>query len=80
MPVSGHAASLVTGDLRVADGGEAEVASQEVHCVGGYGPGRKRIRLNRKTPAHLVGGSVLQSRPRVWGEVASFGAFSCFLR
>ena len=33
--------------------------------VSGSGPGRKRIRLNRKTPAHLVVSMVL-SRPRVW--------------
>ena len=28
-------------------------------------PGRKRIRLNRKTPAHLAG-LVIRCRPRVW--------------
>ena len=27
-------------------------AGHEVHWVSGSGPGRKRIRLNRKTPAH----------------------------
>ena len=41
---------------------------REVHWVSGSGPGRKRIRLNRKQPAHLVG-SVVQSRPRVWKRV-----------
>ena len=38
------------------------------------GPGRKRIRLNRKLPAHLAGFAV-QSRPRVWKRIASCGFF-----
>ena len=37
----------------------------EVHWVSGSGPGRKRFRLNRKTPAHLVG-LLIHSRPQVW--------------
>ena len=49
MPVPGHAAGLVTAEGSVADGGEAEVASREVHWVGGSGPGRERIQLNRST-------------------------------
>ena len=36
----------------------------EVHWVSGSGPGRKRIRLNRKPAAHLVG-FVVQSWPRI---------------
>ena len=40
-------------------------AGQEVHWVSGSGPGRKRIRLYRKTPAHLAGFMVL-SRPWGW--------------
>ena len=43
LPVSGHAAGLVTADLRVVGGGGAEVGSEEVHWVSGSGPGRKRI-------------------------------------
>ena len=38
---------------------------RDVRWVSGSGPGRKRIRLHRKTPAHLVG-SLMHSRPRVW--------------
>ena len=79
LPVSGHAASVVTADLGCADGGEAEVARREVHWVSVSGRGRTRIRLNRKTPAHLVGSSVLQSRPRVWKRLRHLGAFSRFL-
>ena len=32
-------------------------------------PGRKRIRLNRKTPAHLAG-FLVHSRPRVWKRLS----------
>ena len=39
--------------------------------------GRKRIRLNRKIPAHLAG-FMVQSLPRVWEEVASCGTFPYF--
>ena len=46
---------------------------EEVHWVSGSGPGTKRIRLNRKTPAHLVGGSVVLSRPRVWKRLRHLG-------
>ena len=65
LPVPGCVVDLVTasvGAVRevVADGG-----CREVHWVGGSGPGRKRVHLNRKTPAHLAG-FVVQSRPRVW--------------
>ena len=45
----------------VADGDEG--ASRGVHWVCGSGPGRKRIRLNRKKPAHLAG-FMGPSRPR----------------
>ena len=65
LPVSGHAAGLVTAALRVAGSGGDEGDSRGVHWVSGSGPGRKRIRLNRKPPAHLAGFDV-QSRPRVW--------------
>ena len=64
-PVSGQVASLVTADLGVADCDGVEDARCEVHWISVSGPGRKSIRLNRKTPAHLAGLGV-QSRPRVW--------------
>ena len=42
---------------------------RDVHWVGNSGSGRKRIRLNRKTPAHLAG-YVIHSRPRVWKRLS----------
>ena len=47
----------------------------EVHWDGGSGPGRKRTRLNRKTPAHRAGFSV-QSSPRVWKRLRHVGSSS----
>ena len=44
-----------------------------VHWVGGSGPGRKRLRPKRKISAHLVGRSVVQSRPRVWKRLRHVG-------
>ena len=52
--------------------GHVDGAGQEVHWVRGSGPGRKRIRLNRKTPAHLAGFRV-QFRPRVWKRLRLVG-------
>ena len=49
LPVSGQVASLVAANSGVVQEVVAEVASQEVHWVSGSGPGRKRIRLNRRT-------------------------------
>ena len=65
LPVSGHVASLVCADLGVSEGDGVEDARREVHWVSGSGLGRKRIRLNRKNPAHLAGLGA-QSWPRVW--------------
>ena len=55
LPVSGHVARLVAIHCEDAGGHGSEVSGSEVPWVSGSGPGRKRIRLNRKTPAHLVG-------------------------
>ena len=68
LPVPGHVAGLVT----VAD--VAEVG-EGVSWVSGSGPGRKRIRLNRKTSAHLAGISGTHSRPRVWKRLRHVGHF-----
>ena len=58
LPVPGHVSGLLTVHDQAAVGG--------VQVVGQwFGSRRKRFRLNRKTPAHLVGHSV-HSRPRVW--------------
>ena len=50
----------------------AEGVGRQVHWVSGSGPGRKRIRLNRQTPAHLAG-LVVQSRPHVWKRLRHVG-------
>ena len=71
LPVPGHIAGLVAADL-AARVGEAEVAKRGVHFVSVSGPARKRIRLNRKTPAHLVGLNV-RARPRVWKRLHGSG-------
>ena len=65
LPVSGGVGDLVAVNL--ADGHEvvSAVGRREVFRVRNSGLRRKRIRLNRKTPAHLAGLGV-QSRPRVW--------------
>ena len=51
MPVPGHVAGLIVAEVQVAQVDEVEVARREIYWNSGYG--RKRIRLNRKTPAHL---------------------------
>ena len=65
MAVSGHVADLVAAVVGVAGEAAVDCAADEVSWVSGSGPGRKRIRLNRKTPAHLVV-STVRTRPRVW--------------
>ena len=69
LPVSGHVVDLVTA---AADIDREAVACRAVHLVRGSGPRRKRIRLNRKTPAHLAG-FMVHSRPRVWRRLRSVG-------
>ena len=59
LPVPGHVSGLITVQGQAAVVGGAEVAKR-VSGLGG-----KRFRLNRKTPAHLVGRHV-HARPRVW--------------
>ena len=65
LPVSGHVACQVTAGHVASGANGDQVSDREVHWFGGSGRGRKRIRLNRKTPAHLVGLQI-QCRPRVW--------------
>ena len=77
LPVPGYVVNLVAA--HVGAGREALVADtgQEVPWVRGSGSGRKRIRLNRKTPAHLAG-FMIHSRPRVWKRLSHVGFFQCF--
>ena len=62
MLVPGHVAGLIAAEVQVAQVDEVEVASREIHWVSGSGPGRKRIRLNRKN-----------QRPRVWKRLHCSG-------
>ena len=64
LPVPGHAADLVHAGVGAEGDNGAEVGDEGVHWVRGSGPGRKRLRLDRKKNQHLVGHS-MQSRPRV---------------
>ena len=48
LPVPGHVAGLITAEVQAAQVGEAEFARLGVDFVGISGPGRTRIRLNRK--------------------------------
>ena len=72
LPVPGHVVGLVTAHVGAVWEAVVGGASREVHWVSGSGPGRKRIRLNRKTPAHLAG-STTHSRPRVWKRLRHVG-------
>ena len=72
VPVSGHVARLVATYCEAAGGNGSEDASSGVHWVSGSGPGRKRIRRNRKTPAHLAE-FMIHSRPRVWKRLRHVG-------
>ena len=65
LPASGHVGRLVAVHCEDAGDRGDEVLDLGVYCVSRSGPGRKRVRLNRKTPAHLVG-LLIHSRPRVW--------------
>ena len=65
LPVPGHVDGLITDDVQAAQVGEAAVVRRGVEFVGVSGSGRKRFRLNRKSPAHLVG-YFMHARPRVW--------------
>ena len=65
LPVPGHAASLVITGGEVPATLGIEASSCRVLRFSGSGMVKKRIRLNRKTPAHLAG-YMIHSRPRVW--------------
>ena len=69
LPVPGHVSGLVTVHDQPAAVGGAEVVNR------GSGSRRKRFRLNRKTPAHLVGYHV-HTRPRVWKRLHFSGHLS----
>ena len=62
----GHVAWMITVEDQAALVGKAEVAGRA------SGFGRRRFRLNRKTPAHLVG-HCMHPRPFVWKRLHCFG-------
>ena len=72
LPVSGHVARLIVVHCEDAGDRGDEVLGSGVHCASGSGPVRKRFRLNRKTPAHLVE-LLIHSRPRVWKRLRHVG-------
>ena len=72
LPVSGQVRSFVAAYPEIAGNfGDGDV---DVRVFRGSksGPGGKRFRLNRKTPAHLVN-FMVQSRPRVWKRLHHVG-------
>ena len=73
LPAGGQVARLVTEGCEEV--GMVQVAPRDAGVAWISGPGEvgKRVRLNRKTPAHLVRqGSVnIQSRPRVWKRLGA---------
>ena len=77
LPVSGHVVDLVTAAADVCRDAVAGGAFQALHWVSGSGPQRKRIRPNRKTPAHLAG-FMVQISSKGLEEVVSCGTFQCF--
>ena len=78
LPVPGRVAGLVAGTSWEVQEAVAEGVGRRVSWVGDSGPNRRRIRLNRKTPAHLAG-LVIQSRSRVWKRLRHVGHFSDFI-
>ena len=72
LPAPGHVRSLVAAHADFAGSCGSEVSGLGVFRDSRSRPLRKRFRLNRKTPAHLV--EVLaHSRPRVWKRLRQVG-------
>ena len=72
MPASGHVRGLVASETDSAGSSGSEVSKLGVFHDSRSRPLRKRFRLNRKTPAHLVEVSA-HSRPRVWKRLCQVG-------
>ena len=77
LPVSGQVTRLFPAGPWVVQEAADDGACREVHWVSGFGPGRKRIRLNRQPPCkpRWFNGSISSTCVE---EVASCGAFRCF--
>ena len=72
LPVPGSVGNLVAAYTDAGHRASVDEVGQGVLWVSGSGSGRKRIRLNRKTPAHFVG-YMFHSRPRVWKRLRHVG-------
>ena len=77
LPMPGYVARLVAVNPGVVQEVVAEGVGREVHWVSGSGPGRKRIRLSRKTPCTSRRFSASISSTGM-EENVSRGAFICF--
>ena len=75
MPVPGYVVTLAAAYDGAGLRAPVDEVGQGVHWVSGSGSRRKRIRLNRKTPAHLAG-FMVQSRPCVWKRLRHVGLSS----
>ena len=72
LPASGQVSRLVAAYPDSAGDCSGKVFALRVPLVSKSSPVRKRFRLNRKTPAHLVG-ILAHSRPRVWKRLRQVG-------
>ena len=69
LPVLGSVGNLVAAYSDAGRRGAVDEVDRDVSWISGSGPGRKRIRQNRKTPAHLVV-HMSHSRPKVWKRLS----------
>ena len=77
LPVHGSVHDLVAAFSNAGHRVAVDEVDRDVFWVSGSGPGRKRIRLNRKTPAHLVG-YLTHSHPKVWKRLRHVGFHRIF--
>ena len=77
LPVHGSVRNLVAAYSDAGGRAAVDEVGRDVFWVGGSGPGRKRIRLIRKTPAHLAG-YVTHSRPKVSKRLRHVGLHRIF--
>ena len=69
LPDHGSVGNLVAACSDNGRRAAVDEVDRDVSWVRGSGYGRTRIRLNRKTPAHLAG-YMIHSRPRVWKRLS----------
>ena len=69
LPVRGSVGDLVAACSDAGRRAAVDEVGRDVYWVSGSGSGRKRIRLNRKTPAHLAE-YMTHSRLRVWKRLS----------